>query len=72
MAPQARPQLHDASKTLNDFIQHHIPLPEIRTAWAQIRIYLLTPSAPNNPPISAALDKIHERLVLIEKSVSVS
>jgi hypothetical protein len=25
MAPQARPQLYDASKTLNDFFQHYIP-----------------------------------------------
>jgi hypothetical protein len=76
MAPSARPQLHDASKTLNDFFQHHIPPPEIRSAWAQIKILLLTSSppsadAPTNPPISAALDKIHERLLLIEKSVSV-
>jgi hypothetical protein len=49
--------------------------PEIRNTWAQIRIHLLfsSPSsanAPNNPLIIAALEKIHERLLLIEKSMS--
>jgi hypothetical protein len=75
MAPQAQPQLHNASKTLNDFFQHHISPPEIRNAWAHIRIHLLTSSpssasAPNDPLITAALEKIHERLLLIEKSLS--
>jgi hypothetical protein len=34
VAPQAWPQLHDASNTLNDFFQHHILPLEIRNAWA--------------------------------------
>jgi hypothetical protein len=75
VAPQARPRLHDASESLNDFFQHHIPPPEIRNAWAQIRIHLLTASpssanAPNDPLMTMALEKIHEQLLLMEKSVS--
>jgi hypothetical protein len=77
MAPQAQSQLHDAFKTLNDFFLHHIPPPDIRNAWTQIRIHLLTTSSfsantPNDPQITAALDQVHERLLLIEKSVSFS
>ncbi len=34
IASQARPQLHDTSKTFNDFSHHHIPPPEIQSAWA--------------------------------------
>jgi hypothetical protein len=75
MAPLVRPQLHNPSKTLNNFFQHHIPPPEIRNAWAHIRIHLLTSSpssanASNDPLITATLEQIHERLLLIEKSVS--
>jgi hypothetical protein len=75
MAPQALPKLHNTSKTLNDFFQHHIPPPELKNAWAQIRNHLLTASpssanAPNDPLITMALEKIHEQLLLIEKSVS--
>jgi hypothetical protein len=77
MAPQARPQLCNASKTLNNFFLHHIPPPEIRDAWALTRIHLLTstPSpanAPTDAQITAAPDKIHEKLLRIQKSVSVS
>jgi hypothetical protein len=74
---QARPQLCNASKTHNDIFQYHIPHSEIRDAWAQIKIHLLTsgPSPANastDPPITSTLDKIHEQLLLIQKSVSVS
>ncbi len=76
MAPQARSPLHDAFKTLNSFSLLHIPPPNIRNAWTQIRIYLLTTrstsaNTSSNPPLTAALDKIHKRLLLIENSVSV-
>jgi hypothetical protein len=69
--------LPKASKTVNDFFLHHIPPPEIRQAWAQIRIHLLTSSTPPTAPstnaaANEALEKIHEQLLLIEKSVSVS
>jgi hypothetical protein len=75
MTPQAKPSLHDASKTINDFFLHHIPPLEIRTPWAQLRIHFLTSSAPQistptTAPISDALDKIQECLMLIEKCVS--
>jgi hypothetical protein len=32
MAPQAQSQLHDASKTLNEFFLHHIPPSDVRNA----------------------------------------
>jgi hypothetical protein len=74
-APQAQLLLHDASKTVNDFFLHHIPPPEIRQAYAQIGIHLLTSSTPStapltNTPTNETLEKIHEQLVLIEKSLS--
>ncbi len=75
MAPQVRLKLHDPFKTLNDIFEHNIHPPEIRNAWAQIRIHCLTAScssanAPNDILITTALWQIHKRLLLIEKSLS--
>jgi hypothetical protein len=75
MTSQAKPSVNDASKTITEFFHHHVPPLEIRTAWAQLRIHLLTavapqPSTPTPAPITEALEKIQERLVLIEKRVA--
>ncbi len=73
---------HDASfamltRPLIIYCSTIFPYQEKRYAWAQIKSYLLTTSpsqgnASNDPPLTAALDKIHEQLLLIEVSVSVS
>jgi hypothetical protein len=77
MASQRQPQLCNAFETLDEFFLHHSPPLAIRNAWVQLKIDLLISSPPqacalNEPSISVALDKVHEQLLLIEKSMSVS
>ncbi len=76
MAPQTQKALSGATKTINNFFQHHQPFPDFRNAWGLLKIHLLTsatpPAQPSSlVPLSEALDKIQDNLALIEKRVSV-
>ncbi len=74
MAPQAPSALHNATKTINGFFQHHKRPPDIRNAWAFLKTQLHPsntppPQPPSLAPISEALKKIQDCLTLIEKRV---